>query len=241
MSILFTPIAVGSLTVPNRFIRSATHDYLSDDAGLRLGRGRRASSPGWPRARSDSSSRATPTSSPSGKASPRQMGVFDDRFVAGLARIPGGRPPLSFEGLPPDRPRRPADQGTGLRRRARLSLRRSTIRVSKVSAARALGRRGPGAHRRFRRGRRKGQDGPDSTASSSMPPTAICSRASSRPTPTAASDEWGGTVGNRARALLEILRRRQDFLRPGLPGHGQAQLDRFPAGRTSRLERRRPA
>ncbi len=30
MSILFTPVRVGSLTVPNRFVRSATHAYLAE-------------------------------------------------------------------------------------------------------------------------------------------------------------------------------------------------------------------
>ena len=34
MSILFTPIRIGSLTVPNRFARSATHAYLADDEGF---------------------------------------------------------------------------------------------------------------------------------------------------------------------------------------------------------------
>src|SRR4030043_165626 len=33
MSILFTPVKIGHLTIPNRFVRSATHDYMADDEG----------------------------------------------------------------------------------------------------------------------------------------------------------------------------------------------------------------
>ena len=33
MSILFTPISIGSMTVKNRFVRSATQDWFGDDQG----------------------------------------------------------------------------------------------------------------------------------------------------------------------------------------------------------------
>ncbi|HUT07605.1 MAG TPA: NADH:flavin oxidoreductase [Candidatus Latescibacteria bacterium] len=87
MSILFTPVRIGSVTVPNRFARSATHDFMADDEGFvtdahielysRLAEG-------------EVGLIVTGHAhvQPSGKASPRQMAVFDDRFVAGLARIP---------------------------------------------------------------------------------------------------------------------------------------------------------
>jgi len=87
MSILFTPVKIGPLTVPNRFVRSATHDYMADDAGnvtdanvelfRRLAEG-------------EIGLIITGHAyvQPSGKASPRQMAVFDDRFIGGLARIP---------------------------------------------------------------------------------------------------------------------------------------------------------
>jgi len=32
-SILFTPVAVGSVEIPNRFVRSATHDFMAADDG----------------------------------------------------------------------------------------------------------------------------------------------------------------------------------------------------------------
>ena len=87
MSILFTPIDIGPVTVPNRFVRSATHDYMADDEGFvsdanveRLAR----------LAQGEAGLIVTGHAfvQPSGKASPRQIAVYDDRFVDGLARIP---------------------------------------------------------------------------------------------------------------------------------------------------------
>jgi 2,4-dienoyl-CoA reductase-like NADH-dependent reductase (Old Yellow Enzyme family) len=87
MSVLFTPLRIGSVLVPNRFVRSATHDYLATDEGYvtdaevdlyrRLAEG-------------EVGLIITGHAfvQPSGKASPRQMAVHDDRFVEGLARIP---------------------------------------------------------------------------------------------------------------------------------------------------------
>ena len=33
-SVLFTPIKMGSIVIPNRFVRSATHDFMAADDGL---------------------------------------------------------------------------------------------------------------------------------------------------------------------------------------------------------------
>jgi len=87
MSILFTPVRIGPLTVPNRFVRSATHDYMADDEGhvtdanvalyARLAEGEVGLI-----------ITGHANVQPLGKASPRQTAVFDDRFVDGLARIP---------------------------------------------------------------------------------------------------------------------------------------------------------
>lgn len=85
-SILFTPVNVGGMRVPNRFVRSATQDFLATDEGdvtdrqvelyTRLAKGEIGliiSGHAFVQ--------------PSGKASPRQLAVYDDRFVAGLRRI----------------------------------------------------------------------------------------------------------------------------------------------------------
>ncbi|MGA2533646.1 MAG: NADH:flavin oxidoreductase, partial [Candidatus Aminicenantales bacterium] len=85
-SILFTPVNVGRMRVPNRFARSATQDFLATDEGevtdrqvelyTRLAEGEIGliiSGHAFVQ--------------PSGKASPRQLAAYDDRFVAGLSRI----------------------------------------------------------------------------------------------------------------------------------------------------------
>ncbi|MGZ5496833.1 MAG: oxidoreductase, partial [Candidatus Aminicenantales bacterium] len=87
MSILFTPLQIGSISVPNRFVRSATHEYMADDEGnvtdneVELYRRLAEGEVGL-----IISGHAFVQ--PSGKASPRQTAVYEDRFVEGLARIP---------------------------------------------------------------------------------------------------------------------------------------------------------
>ncbi len=87
ISCLFTPINIGRLTVQNRFVRSATHDYLADDrtgavtpAQLEL-YGRLA----------DGQIGLIITGHAyvhlSGKASPRQIAVDDDQKIPGLRKL----------------------------------------------------------------------------------------------------------------------------------------------------------
>ena len=85
-SILFTPVALGGLEVPNRFVRSATQDYMAADDGEATPRqtelyGRLAEG----EVGLIISGHAYVQ--PSGKASPRQLAAWDDRFVEGLAMI----------------------------------------------------------------------------------------------------------------------------------------------------------
>lgn len=82
-SILFTPVFIGSVKIPNRFVRSATHDFLAAEDGsvsLRqldlyrnLGRG----GVGLIITGHAYIHRA-------GKASPRQLAVDEDKFIPGL-------------------------------------------------------------------------------------------------------------------------------------------------------------
>jgi 2,4-dienoyl-CoA reductase-like NADH-dependent reductase (Old Yellow Enzyme family) len=86
-SVLFTPIEISSLTLPNRFVRSATHDFMAGEDGsvternlslfTRLAEG----GVGLIITGHAFVNRA-------GKASPRQIGVHDDAMVEGLSRIP---------------------------------------------------------------------------------------------------------------------------------------------------------
>ncbi len=85
-SVLFTRVRVGSLTIPNRFVRSATQDYMAAADGVATPRQVKLYS------RLAEGEIGLIISGhafvqPSGQASPRQLAVYDDRFVAGLSRI----------------------------------------------------------------------------------------------------------------------------------------------------------
>src|SRR5512136_884535 len=87
MSILFTPIKIGSITLSNRFVRSATHEYMADDEGNVS-----VSQVELYRRLAEGEVGLIITGhayvQPSGQASPRQTAVFADRFIEGLAPIP---------------------------------------------------------------------------------------------------------------------------------------------------------
>ncbi|MBP1768564.1 MAG: 2,4-dienoyl-CoA reductase [Candidatus Aminicenantes bacterium] len=86
-SVLFTPLEIGPIKIPNRFVRSATHDFMSGEDGSVTDRQvalfRRL-------AEGEVGLIITGHAyiNPAGKASPRQIGVHDDRMVDGLSRIP---------------------------------------------------------------------------------------------------------------------------------------------------------
>ncbi|OGD23086.1 MAG: hypothetical protein A2W03_00540 [Candidatus Aminicenantes bacterium RBG_16_63_16] len=83
---LFTRVSVGRAVIPNRFVRSATHDFLAEDDGsvtdrqldlfFRLAEG-------------EVGLIITGHAfvNPQGKASPRQIGIHEDGMVPGLARL----------------------------------------------------------------------------------------------------------------------------------------------------------
>ena len=85
-SLLFSPTRIGALTVPNRFVRSATHDFLAEEDGsvsdrnvalyARLAEG-------------EVGLIITGHAyvSPEGKASPRQIGASSDAHLPGLTRL----------------------------------------------------------------------------------------------------------------------------------------------------------
>jgi 2,4-dienoyl-CoA reductase-like NADH-dependent reductase (Old Yellow Enzyme family) len=87
-SILFTRVAIGRVVVPNRFVRSATQDFLAEEDGsitsrqvelfARLAEG-------------EVGLIITGHAfvNQAGKASPRQIGIHEERMVEGLARLTG--------------------------------------------------------------------------------------------------------------------------------------------------------
>lgn len=85
-SVLFTPIQIGSVRIPNRFVRSATHDFMAEDDGTVTDRQVQLF-----RRLAEGEVGLIMTGhfyvNPKGKASPRQAGASDDRFIEGLGRI----------------------------------------------------------------------------------------------------------------------------------------------------------
>ena len=203
MSILFTPIRIGPLTVPNRFVRSATHDYMADDEGNVTDAGVALFSR---LAEGEVGLIITGHANvqPSGKASPRQMGAYDDRFVGGLARIAAavhryasktflqiahaGRQTKPRDcGCVPVSPSAVYDPATKVMPRE-LSAEEIRALIADFIAAAV-------------RARRAGFDGVQLHAAHGYLVSSFLSPHTNRRT-----DEWGGPVENRARALLEILR-----------------------------------
>jgi 2,4-dienoyl-CoA reductase-like NADH-dependent reductase (Old Yellow Enzyme family) len=203
MSILFTPVRIGSVTVPNRFVRSATQDYMADDEGFvtdanvkllaRLAEGEVGLI---------ISGHANVQLV--GKASPRQIGVFDDRFVQGLARLAeavhrfpskvflqiahAGRQTKERDcGAVPVSPSPVYDPVTKVMPRELTGEEVRALVADFVSAA--------------VRAQKAGFDGVQLHAAHGYLLSSFLSPHTNR-----RSDEWGGPLENRARALLEVLR-----------------------------------
>ncbi len=88
-SILFSPIKIAAVQVPNRFVRSATHDFMAEDDGTATERQVHLF-----RQLAEGEVGLIITGhiyvNPNGKASPRQAGISEDRFIEGLRRITEG-------------------------------------------------------------------------------------------------------------------------------------------------------
>lgn len=85
-SILFTPIQIGSCTILNRFVRSATQDFMATEEGFITDR-----QVSLFRNLAEGEVGLIITGhayvNPKGKASPRQIGIYDDKFIKGLKHL----------------------------------------------------------------------------------------------------------------------------------------------------------
>jgi 2,4-dienoyl-CoA reductase-like NADH-dependent reductase (Old Yellow Enzyme family) len=202
MSILFTPVKIGPVTVHNRFVRSATHEYMADDEGnvsddqIELYRRLAEGEVGL-------IITGHAFVQPSGKASPRQTAVYDDRFLEGLARIPatvhryparvflqiahaGRQTRERLCGCVPVSPSAVYDPVSKVMPRELTGEEIQTLVADFVAAA--------------GRAKRAGFDGVQLHAAHGYLISSFLSPHTNRRT-----DEWGGPVGNRARVLLEVL------------------------------------
>lgn len=209
--ILFSPISVGGIEVPNRFCRSATQDYMATDQGeatdlqvdlyTRLAEGEVGliiSGHAYVQ--------------PSGKASPRQLAVYDDRFIPGLARIAdaahrfpnriflqiahsGRQTKERLCGCVPVSPSAVYDPVSKIMPR---ELTESEIRGLIVDFTQAA-----------RRAREAGFDGVQLHIAHGYLLSSFLSPHTNRRT-----DVWGGPIENRARIIVEILRGIRKLLGP---------------------------
>jgi 2,4-dienoyl-CoA reductase-like NADH-dependent reductase (Old Yellow Enzyme family) len=87
-SILFSRFPLGSVVLPNRFVRSATHDFLAENDGAVSERQVELFSR---LAEGEVGLIITGHAfvSPAGRASPRQIGIHDEKMVEGLTRLAG--------------------------------------------------------------------------------------------------------------------------------------------------------
>lgn len=204
MSVLFSPLQIGRVVVPNRFVRSATHDFLADDEGFVQG------------PQVDLVSRLAEGEvglivtghafvQPSGKASPRQLAVHDDRFVEGLSRMAAAvhRFPSRIFLQIAHAGRQTKEKLCGC-----VPVSPSVVPdpVSKVTPRELGGDEIRALVKDFaaaaRRALRAGFDGVQLHAAHGYLLSSFLSPHTNRRV-----DEWGGPLPNRARVILEIVRR----------------------------------
>ncbi len=201
-SILFTPVRVGSLDLANRFVRSATAESMAHDDGTVTER-----QAALYRALAEGEVGLIISGhayvAPAGKAGPRQTAVYDDRFVRSLKAIPaavrgtssrvflqiahaGRQTKPKICGCEPVAPSAVLDPSSGIVPRAVTDAEiRETIRAFTRAAERA---------------REAGFDGVQVHAAHGYLLSEFLSPHTNR-----REDEWGGSVENRTRALVEII------------------------------------
>ncbi len=84
--ILFSPIFIGRVEIKNRFVRSATHDFMAEEDGRISGRQLELYR-NLGRGGVGLIITGHAYVQPMGKASPRQIAVDDDRFIPGLKKL----------------------------------------------------------------------------------------------------------------------------------------------------------
>lgn len=85
-SVLFTPIKIGTIEIANRFVRSATHDFLADRDGSVTDR-QVSLFKNLARGKVGLIITGHAYVNPQGKASPYQTGVYTDNLIEGLSQI----------------------------------------------------------------------------------------------------------------------------------------------------------
>ena len=213
-SVLFAPISIGGLMVPNRFVRSATHEFMAEDDGTATDRHvelyRRL-------AEGEVGLIITGHAyvNPNGKASPKQTGVYDDRFVEGLRRITEAvRPfPTKIFLQIAHAGRQTKEKLCGCTPMAPSAVYEPTVKITPREMSDADIR---GTIRDFvqagRRAREAGFDGAQLHVAHGYLLSSFISPHTNRRT-----DEWGGSTAARARIVVEIVRGIKGIAGPDFP------------------------
>jgi 2,4-dienoyl-CoA reductase-like NADH-dependent reductase (Old Yellow Enzyme family) len=209
-----TSFRIGPVTVPNRFVRSATHDYMAAEDGTVTGQQVEL----YKRLAAGEIGLIITGHAyvlPSGKASPRQIAVCDDAFIPGLARIAeavhaypsriflqlahaGRQTKTKLIGGTPVSPSAVHDPVSGTMPRELTSIEiRDLIRAFIAAGGRAV---------------RAGYDGVQLHVAHGYLLSAFISPHTNR-----RIDEWGGSPANRARVVVEIVRGIKDAAGSGFP------------------------
>ncbi|HVP90016.1 MAG TPA: NADH:flavin oxidoreductase [Terriglobales bacterium] len=211
---LFSPIALGGVIIPNRFVRSATHDYMATEAGeatdrqvelhARLAEGEVGLViTGHAYVRKE------------GQASPRQLAVSEDRFIEGLGRIAaaahrfpsrvflqvahaGRQTKARLCGCTPVSPSAVYDPVSKVMPRELGAAEIEVLIRDFVQAA--------------RRAKEAGFDGVQLHVAHGYLLSSFLSPHTNRRT-----DRWGGPLENRARVIVEIVRGIRSLLGRGFP------------------------
>ena len=213
-SILLTPIDIGPVTLSNRFVRSATHDYMAKEDGsiterqVRLYEELAVGEVGL-------IITGHAYVQPSGKASPRQIAIHDDRFVPGLARVAevvhrhpskifiqlahaGRQTKKKVCGSTPISPSAVYDPSSRSMPREMSPVDVKNLIHDFIAAARRV--------------RWAGFDGVQVHAAHGYLLSSFLSPHTNR-----RLDEWGGPLENRVRVVVEILRGIKDATGPDFP------------------------
>jgi 2,4-dienoyl-CoA reductase-like NADH-dependent reductase (Old Yellow Enzyme family) len=214
LSILFSPIAIGGVTIPNRFARSATQDFMATDEGQATDRQVDLFTS---LAEGEVGLIITGHAfvHPKGKASPRQLAVYDDRFIPGLRRIAA-----TIHHFPSRTFLQIAHAGRQTKEKlcgcTPVSSSAVYDPVSKVMPRELSGEEIRSLVGDFvqaaRRARDAGFDGVQLHVAHGYLLSSFLSPHANR-----RRDEWGGPLENRTRIILEILRGIKALLGSGFP------------------------
>ncbi len=211
---LFTPVKIGALEIPNRFVRSATHDFMAADDGSITER-QVLLFENLARGEVGLIITGHAFVSLGGKASPFQIGVHSDKLIDGLSRIPKAVHrfasriflQLSHAG------RQTKPRLCGCTPLAPSPVYEPIYKVTpKEMSEQEINATINDFIQSSRRAKEAGFDGVQIHVAHGYLLSSFISPYTNR-----RQDEWGGTVANRSRIVVEIIKGIKDLLGKSFP------------------------